>query len=110
VLKREPLRNLRHCFKFLIRLRSDQMLKALDQLRFSQSKAVQCLYKRHQDNFVRTAKFANQACTKRAASGVPDAADANAFVNELEREIYASADHAEVVVRPIHKIPAEVTD
>jgi hypothetical protein len=35
------------------------MLKALDQLRFSQSKAVQCLDKRHQRNFVRMVSFAN---------------------------------------------------
>src|SRR5437588_10277261 len=28
----------------------------------------------------------------------------------LEGEIHAGADHAEVVVRTIHKIPAEVTD
>src|SRR5579885_510319 len=28
----------------------------------------------------------------------------------LEGEVHASADHAEVVVRPVHKIPAEVAD
>jgi hypothetical protein len=29
---------------------------------------------------------------------------------QLEGEIHAGADHAEVVVRPIHEIPAEIAD
>ena len=28
----------------------------------------------------------------------------------LEGEIYAGANHAKVVLRPVHKIPAEITD
>jgi len=47
---------------------------------------------------------------KKAASGVPDAAVANALANGLKGEIYARAGHAEVVFRPINEIPAEITD
>ena len=46
---------------------------------------------------------------KHAASDIPDAAIANAVVNGLEREIHARADHSEVVLRTIYKIPAEIT-
>src|SRR5262249_38313568 len=46
VLQCEGARGLRHGFKFLIGFWRDQMLKALDQLRLAQSKAVQSLYKR----------------------------------------------------------------
>jgi hypothetical protein len=53
------MRSLRHCFEFLIRFRGDQMLESHDQLRFCQSKAVQRLDKRHEDNFVRSPAFAN---------------------------------------------------
>jgi len=53
----------------------------------------------------------NLSCTyKKAASSVLDAAVANAIANGLEGEIHTCADHAEIVLRPIHKIPAEVTD
>src|SRR5207249_11538410 len=65
ILQCERVGSLRHGFKFLIRFRENQMLKALDQLRFSQSKAVQCLDKRHQDSFVRTTRLANLARTTR---------------------------------------------
>src|SRR5437870_2240590 len=34
----------------------------------------------------------------------------NQQVRRLEGEIHTCADHAEIVLRPIHKIPAEVTD
>ncbi len=47
---------------------------------------------------------------KKAASGVADAAVANAIADGLEREIYARAGHAEVAIAPVHKIPAEITD
>ena len=86
------------------------MLKALDQLRFSQSKAVQCLDKRHQDTFVCTTSLANLARTKKGASVIPDAAIANALVNGLEREIDAGADHTKIIVWAVHEIPAEITD
>ena len=86
------------------------MLKTLDQVRFSQSKAVQCLGKRHQDNFVRTTSLANLACTTKAASRIPDAATANALVNGLEREIHAGADHTKIIIWAVHEIPAEITD
>jgi hypothetical protein len=65
---------LRHSFEFLIGFRGNQILKAFDQLRFFQSKTVQCLDKRHQDNFVRATSLANSARTKNAASDIPDAA------------------------------------
>ena len=64
ILRREPAGRLRHRFEFLIRFRGDQLLKTPDQLRFSQSKAVQGLDKRHQDNFVCTTSLANLARTK----------------------------------------------
>jgi hypothetical protein len=35
---------------------------------------------------------------------------ANTLFGSLEREINAGADHAEVVVRSVHKVPAEITD
>jgi hypothetical protein len=47
---------------------------------------------------------------KKAASGLPDAALANAFVNALEREIHAGANHAKIVIWTVHEIPAEITD
>jgi len=47
---------------------------------------------------------------KKAASGVPDAALANALVKDLEREIHARADHPKVVLRAVNKVPAEITD
>jgi hypothetical protein len=59
---------------------------------------------------VRTSSLANLARTKKAASVLPDAALANAFENGLEREIHASPNHAKVVLWPVHKIPAEITD
>src|SRR5438093_5499091 len=65
ILQCERVGSLRHGFKFLIRFRENQMLKALDQLRFSQSKAVQCLDKRHQDSFVCTTSLANLPRTKK---------------------------------------------
>src|SRR5215211_899990 len=68
ILQCECAGSLRHVFKVLIRFRSNQMLKPLDQLRFSQSKAVQSLDKRHQDSFVCTTSLANLARTKKAAS------------------------------------------
>ena len=47
---------------------------------------------------------------KKAASDIPDAALANGILSPLEREVNPGANHAEVVMRPVHKIPAEVTD
>src|SRR5207247_5685177 len=53
----------------------------------------------------------NLSCTyKKAASSVLDAAGANAIANGLEGEIHTRADHAEIVLRPIHEIPAKVAD
>ena len=78
ILQRERAGSLRHRFEFLIGFQGNQMLKTLDQLRFSQSKTVQCLDKRHQDNFVCMVSFANRTRRKKAASGIPDAALANA--------------------------------
>ena len=53
----------------------------------------------------------NLSCTyKKAASSVLDAAVANAIANGLEGEIHTCADHAEIVLRPIHEIPAKVAD
>jgi hypothetical protein len=86
------------------------MLKALDQLRFSQCKAIQCLDKRHQDNFVCMVSFANLTRTKKAASGILDTAVANTLVNGLEREIHAGADHTKIIIWAVHEIPAEITD
>lgn len=86
------------------------MLKALDQLRFSQCKAIQCLDKRHQDNFVCMVSFANLTRTKKAGSGIPDTAVANTLVNGLEREIHAGADHTKIIIWAVHEIPAEITD
>src|SRR5262249_36816406 len=63
ILQRERAGSLRHGFESLIRLRGNQMLKALDQLRFSQRKAVQCFNKRHHNNFVSTVTFASLART-----------------------------------------------
>ena len=91
-------------------LRIGEHLKVLDQLRFFQSKAVQCLNKRHQRNFVCTVSFANLARTKKAASGIPDAAATNPLVNGLEREIHTCADHSKIIVWAVHEIPAEITD
>src|SRR5882724_12247047 len=65
ILQCERAGSLRHGFKFFIRFQGNQMLKALDQLRFSQSKAVQCLDKRHQDSFVCTTSLANLPRTKK---------------------------------------------
>jgi len=65
ILHCERAGSLGHRFKFLIGFWGNQMLEAFDQLRFSQNKAVQGLYKRHRDNFVRTATFANHAFTKK---------------------------------------------
>ena len=47
---------------------------------------------------------------KKAASGIPDAAIANALVDGLEREIHACADHTKIIVWAVHEIPAEITD
>jgi hypothetical protein len=47
---------------------------------------------------------------KKAASGVPDAASANAVLGTLEREINPRTDHAEVILWPVHKIPTEIAD
>jgi hypothetical protein len=47
---------------------------------------------------------------RKAASDTPDAALANAILGPLECEINPSANHAKVVMRPVHKIPAEITD
>jgi hypothetical protein len=52
---------------------------------------------------------ANRVQTK-AASDIPDAALANLIVESSEGEIYAGADHPEVVLRSIDEIPAEITD
>ena len=30
--------------------------------------------------------------------------------NDLEREVYAGADHTEVIFWSVHEIPAEITD
>src|SRR6478735_3873556 len=74
ILQCERAGCLRHRFKILIGFQGNQMLKTLDQLRFSQSKTVQCLDKRHQGNFVCMVRFANLTRTKKPASGIPDAA------------------------------------
>ena len=50
------------------------------------------------------------AYKKKAASGIPDAAIANALVDSLEREIHARADHTKIIVWAVHEIPAEITD
>ena len=34
----------------------------------------------------------------------------NALVNGLKGEIHASADHSEIIVGAVHKIPTEITD
>ena len=47
---------------------------------------------------------------KKAASGVQDAAKADVFVNGLEREIHARADHTKIIVWAVHEIPAEIAD
>ena len=47
---------------------------------------------------------------KKAASAIPDDAITNAFVNGLEREIHARADHTKIIVWAVHEIPAEFTD
>src|SRR6476620_5663327 len=47
---------------------------------------------------------------KKAASGIPDAAKANALAKRLEREINAGADHTKIIVWAVHEIPAEITD
>src|SRR5262245_16547390 len=45
ILQCERVRSLRHSFEFLSGFRGDQILKALDEVRFFQSEAVQCLDK-----------------------------------------------------------------
>jgi hypothetical protein len=47
---------------------------------------------------------------KKAAFGIPDAALTSSFVNGLEREIHASADHTKIIIWAVHEIPAEITD
>jgi hypothetical protein len=49
-------------------------------------------------------------CTKKAASDYPGRRFKNAILDPLEREINSSARHAKVVMRPLHKIPAEITN
>src|SRR5580765_3667587 len=110
ILQCERAGSLRHRFEFLIGFQSNQMLKTLDQFRFSQSKTVQCLDKRHQDNFVCMVSFANLTRTKKRRPVFPDAAVANALVKSLEGEIHASADHTKIIFWAIHEIPAEITD
>src|SRR4029077_7991864 len=127
----ERTRSLHDRFEFPIGFRRDQVPETLNQLRFPQSQVVQGFDERHQNNFVRVPAFANadqpfdsekplSALTirraivamrvqKKAASVVPDAAVAKCYCC-LESEVHAGAHHAEVIVRTIHKIPAEVTD
>src|SRR6266498_3071028 len=47
---------------------------------------------------------------KKAASDIPDAALSKPDRGSLEREIYAGANHPEVVLRSIDEIPAEIAD
>ena len=47
---------------------------------------------------------------KKAASVIPDAAVAKCYCRCSEGEVHAGADHAEVVLRPINEIPAEITN
>src|SRR4029077_3244900 len=110
ILQCERAGSLRHRFKILIGFQGNQMFKTLDQLRFSQSKTVQCLDKRHQDNFVCMVSFANLTRTKKRRPVFPDAAIANALVKRLEREIHSGADHPKIIFWAIHEIPAEITD
>src|SRR4030095_2541428 len=48
--------------------------------------------------------------TKKAASGAVRTPQYQICGRRLKCEIHACANHAEVVVRPIYKIPTEVTD
>ena len=50
------------------------------------------------------------AHVQKAASGCSGRRCSKCYCRCLEGEIHAGADHAEVVVRPIHEIPAEITD
>jgi hypothetical protein len=66
---------------------------------------------------VRTLTFANanhgwstHDQKTKAASGIPDAALANLIVDSLEGEIYAGADHPEIVLRSVDEIPAEIAN
>ena len=91
ILQRERARSLRHRFELLIRLRSDQTLESLNELRFAQSEIVQGFDERHQDNFGRMPRFANPnhssvdtraaAYKKRRRSEHPNAAVANAIID-----------------------------
>src|SRR4029077_3381061 len=110
ILQCERAGSLRHRFKILIGFQGNQMFKTVDQLRFSQSKTIQCLDKRHQDNFVCMVSFANLTRTKRRRPVFPDAAIVKALVKSLERKIHAGADHTKIVFWAIHEIPAEITD
>src|SRR6266481_4507198 len=87
------------------------MLEALDEFRFLQSQIVQVFDERHQDNFVPMPAFANaNRVQTKAASEIPDAALAKPDRKSLEGEIYACADHPEVVLWSIDEIPAEIAD
>ena len=132
ILKRERTRSLRHYFKLSIRFRSDKKLEPLYELRFPQSQIVQGFDERHQNNFVRIPAFAN-ADQRFALKRTNPSADwrplllgfthvqksgvrfsgrrcSKCYCRCLEGEVHAGADHAEVVMGPVHKVPAEVAD
>src|SRR5262249_2220694 len=115
ILQRQCARSSRHRFELLVGFRRNQALEPFDQLRFLQGQIIQRFNKRHRCNFVRTTTFANanrrwQSCTKNAASVLPDGALAKGILDPLEREINPGANHAKVVLWPVHKIPTEITD
>ena len=83
------------------------MLEAPNQLRLFQDKAVQCPCKRHQHNFVRRARFANWRVQKGGGCSGRRRLKSR---NDLEREVYAGADHTEVIIWSVYEIPAEITD
>src|SRR5205823_636870 len=70
---------------------------------------VQSFDERHQNNFVRIPAFAT-ADHKEAASVCAGRRRSKCYCCCLESEVHAGADHAKVVMGPVHKVPAEVTD
>src|SRR6185436_19365793 len=90
--------SLRHRFEFLFGFQSNQMLKTLDQLRFSQSKTVQCLDKRHQDNFVCMVSFANLTRAQKGGVRYSRRRRNKSSCERLEGEIHTRADHYKIIV------------
>jgi hypothetical protein len=113
ILQSEQAGSLRHAFEFRIGFGADQLFELLNKLRFLQSEIIQGFRKRHHANFAAHRRFATATAAMRqkkaAPRRVPDAAIA-IMLAMLEGEVHAGADHPEVVLRAIDKIPTEITD